>query len=328
MKIAMIFPGYGSQYVGMAKELYDEHRIVQEYFEEASNCLPINFVKLCFASSDADVAQLNHAYPALFLVSCSLFALLKEQGIHPTLITGFNQGEYAAMFAAGCITFPDGLYLLSKYSTFYQDALNEMSAEIIRIHGVPTQVLSDMCIQAGKNGDAPSIAAYFTETDHEVSGTFAAVSELRDLVHQKFASAKIEEVTVQGGLHSPMMQQVVNNYKIYLEKVDFKDPALPMISGIDGRLVATGAEVKERVVTQIDSPILWNKVADVLAAHDLIIEVGPGTMLSELLKKTNPDKVVVSFNKQADIEKIKSMMPKPKPEQPAAEEPKESDDGI
>jgi [acyl-carrier-protein] S-malonyltransferase len=320
MKIAMIFPGYGSQYVGMEKEFYDQHRIVQEYFEEASNCLPINFVKLCFASSDMELAQLNHAYPALFLVSCSIFALLKEQGIHPTLIAGFNQGEYAAMFAASSITFPDGLYLLSKFSSFYQEALKELHAEMLDIHDVPTLELRDLCEKAAKKGDAPEISVYFTETNHFVSGTSASIDRLRDLIYKDFPDATMDSVPVEGGLHSSLMQSVVDNYKIYLEKVDFKDPALPLISGIDGRMITAGADLKTRVTAQIDSPIMWTRVADVLAAHDLIIEVGPGSKLTEMLQKTHPNAKVISVNKQSDIDKIKSMMPQPEEPAPQLEE--------
>lgn len=311
MKIAMIFPGYGSQYVGMGKELYDQHRVVQEYFEEAANCLPINFVKLCFASSDIEISQLNNAYPSLFLVSCAIFALLREQGIHPTLIAGFNQGEYAALFAGKCITFPDGLYLLNKLSSFYQEELNNFTAEIIRIHEVPTLAVQELCTKSTKKEDAPSIAAHLTESDHLVSGTAASIARLRDYLHKEYPDASVDHVPAEAGLHSALMQPVVDNYKIYLEKVDFKDPSFPLVSGIDGRLVMNGAEVKERVISQIASPILWTRVSDVLAAHDLIIEVGPGTMLSELLKQSHPDANVISVNKQADIDKIKSMMPQP-----------------
>src|SRR3990167_1799204 len=123
MKIALVFPGYASQYVGMGKELYDEYRIVQEYFEEASNCANVNFVKLCFASSDAELGKLANAYMSLFLVGGSVFALLKEYDIIPDIVAGYNNGEVTALFTCGCFSFPDGLYLLNKFSSFYQEAL-------------------------------------------------------------------------------------------------------------------------------------------------------------------------------------------------------------
>src|SRR5690606_20836996 len=126
MKIGMVFPAQGSQFVGMGKELYDDSRIMQEYFEQASNCLDINFVKLCFASSDAELSILNHTYTSLFLVSSSLYALLKDAGIEPSIVAGYNIGEYAAMHAASSLSLPDGLYLLNKYANFYQDLLKEL----------------------------------------------------------------------------------------------------------------------------------------------------------------------------------------------------------
>src|SRR5579872_2345677 len=101
MKIALLFPGYGSQYVGMGKELYDEYRIVQEYFEEASNCVNINFVKLCFASSDSEISKLVNAYTSLFVIGGAVSALLKEHGIVPDVVAGYNNGEITALFAAG-----------------------------------------------------------------------------------------------------------------------------------------------------------------------------------------------------------------------------------
>src|SRR5438477_11718929 len=109
MKTALLFPGYGSQFVGMGKELYDEYRIVQEYFEEASNCSNVNFVKLCFASSDVELGKLAHAYMSLFLIGSCVSAVLKEQGIIPDVVAGYNNGEITSLFAGGCFSLPDGL---------------------------------------------------------------------------------------------------------------------------------------------------------------------------------------------------------------------------
>ena len=145
MKIALLFPGYGSQYVGMGKDLYDEYRIVQEYFEEASHCLNSNFVKLCFASSDAELGKMVNAYTALFLMGSATYAVLKENGIEPDVVTGYNNGESAALFAAGCFSFPDGLYLLNKYCSFYQEIVDGMDVDLIHVTNVSTKQIEDAC---------------------------------------------------------------------------------------------------------------------------------------------------------------------------------------
>src|SRR3990170_5846802 len=141
MKIALLFPGYGSQFVGMGKELYDEYRIVQEYFEEASNCLNTNFVKLCFASSDVELGKMGNAYTSLFLVGSATYAVLKEHGIEPDVVAGYNNGESAALFAAGCFSLPDGLYLLNKFCSFYQEIVDEMEVDVLHVTGIATAQL-------------------------------------------------------------------------------------------------------------------------------------------------------------------------------------------
>src|SRR5690349_16803857 len=101
MKIGVVFPGYGSQYVGMGKEFYDHFRVVQEYFEEASNCLDANFVKLCFAASDQELSEITNAYTAIFLTEVALYGVLVEQGVKVDQVAGLCIGRYAALFAAG-----------------------------------------------------------------------------------------------------------------------------------------------------------------------------------------------------------------------------------
>ena len=114
MKIGMLFPGQGSQYLGMGKELYADERIVQEYFDEASVCLEQNFLRLCFASSERELTKTSNAQTAIFLVSSAIFSLLKKKyDIVPDIVAGHSLGEYSALFAAGGISFPDRLYLLN-----------------------------------------------------------------------------------------------------------------------------------------------------------------------------------------------------------------------
>lgn len=310
MKIALIFPGYGSQFVGMGKELYDNHRIVQEYFEEASNCLNINFVKLCFASSDSELGKATNAYTSMFLVSSALVGLLKQEGISFDVVAGYNNGDYAALFAAGGISLPDGLYLLNKYTTFYQEALDQMSAKAIRVVGISAKRLALLCDKASTKEERAYIAIYETDKSHIVAGHKNAVDLVRDMASDMVGKNKvdIDVVSSEVGLHSPLMNPIVDQFKIYLEKVDFKDLAVPMIESVNGRQIKRGTRIREHVIEHIHEPVKWTKIMNALNAYDVVVEVGPGTTLSALVRAEYPDKRVIAINKQSDIDELKSLI--------------------
>src|SRR6266404_8256085 len=226
MKIALLFPGYGSQFVGMGKELYDEYRIVQEYFEEASHVLDINFVKLCFASSDAEIGKLTNAYTSLFLVGASVYAVLKEHDIPIDVVAGYNNGESAALFAASCFSLPDGLYLLNKFCSFYEEVVDEMDVDCLHITGIATAQLEKACEQIRKDDSKVFVAIYNNPTDHIVAGNRDQLAQLHDMFD---GGAIMEYVGAEIGLHSLLMNGVVEQFKSFLEKVDFKDLKIPLI---------------------------------------------------------------------------------------------------
>jgi [acyl-carrier-protein] S-malonyltransferase len=307
MKIALVFPGYGSQYVGMGKELYDEYRIVQEYFEEASNCGAINFVKLCFASSDSEISKLVNAYSSLFVIGGSVFALLKEQGVTPDVVVGFNNGETTALFAAGCFSIPDGLYLINKMSAFFEEALEAMDVEVMQVVGRTAEQLEQDCRAVSSTDGSVVIALYNGPSDHVVVGPRDQVSQLRDAL-ELHDGVKIEYGAPEIGLHSGMMNGVVDQLKAYLEKVDFKDVAIPVVSGLDGTLITQGAELKERFIRHMNEPLRSDLVMRALANYDMIIVATPAEQLGKLLKKQYPEKTVVTIDKKADIEAFKEVV--------------------
>ena len=307
MKIAIVFPGYGSQFVGMGKELYDEHRVIQEYFEEASNCLDKNFIKLCFASSDAELSRPINAYTATFLVSCALAALLKQEGIQADAVAGYNLGEYAALCSMGGITFPDGLYLLNKYATLYTEALESMQVHAISVEGLTSDALENICFKASSQNGHAFIAVYESPKMHIVAGTSESIERVKDMVTEVAQKTDVNYVDTAIGLHSPLMEPVIQQFQMYLEKVDFKDLLVPLI-GVNGRAIQEGAQVREQELKRMSSPVMWTETMKMLGAYDLIIEVGPGTHLATLLKNAHPDKTIVSLNKPQDLVDIKSIV--------------------
>lgn len=305
MKIALLFPGYGSQFVGMGKDLYDEYRIVQEYYEEASHVLSNNFVKLCFASSDAELSKLANAYTSLFLVGASTYAVLKEHGIEVDVVAGYNNGESTALFAASCFSFPDGLYLLNKFCSFYQEIVDEMDVDVLHIKGIATAQLESACAQLSDEEDKIFIAIYNTPTDHIVAGNRNKLSELQDMFN---ATGQAEYLSVEVGLHSELMNGVVDVFKSFLEKVDFKDLKIPLISCIDGNTVTLGADTKERFIKHINSSLEWFRVVRALADYDCIVIATPGNDLAAMIKEQYPEKMVMLIAKKIDIDTLKEMI--------------------
>jgi [acyl-carrier-protein] S-malonyltransferase len=306
MKIGMIFPGQGSQVLGMGKDIYDRERIVQEYFEEASNCLDQNFVRLCFASSDRELKETVNAQTSIFLVSAAFCALLKEKyGIAPHVVAGHSSGEYAAIFAAGGMTFPDALYLLKKRSEFMEEATKTHPGTMIAVIGLSFDVLHKVCMQyddPSGNEKVAEIVNYNAPEQLVVSGTAAELEMVaRDV---RAMGAKVIPLNVAGAFHSRLMQDAEKLFSLYMVKVDFRDLQVPLVNNVHATPVMTNNEIKESLVRQMSSHVLWWPSMQHFKDCDVIIEVGPGSKLAKTLKREWPDKKVFALNTPADLEQI------------------------
>jgi [acyl-carrier-protein] S-malonyltransferase len=306
-KVALIFPGYGSQFVGMGKDLYDDYRIMQEFFEEGYSCQNLNFVKLCFASSDQELSEMVNAFQAIFLLSSALYGLLKELGIKPDVVAGQGVGYYTALFASGAISFPDGLYLLSKLASFYEKILDGAGIELIEISGLDRNELEKIISKFEEGGHDLGIAVYQGKDKFLVGGKLQALEKLKDLLG-KIEGVKINSAPKEIGLYSEVMAEVADQLQPYLEKVDFKDTEVPLfIAGKEG-FVVSGDQIKEDVIHHLVKPFDWDQVLDELKDYDVIIEVGPRGRLSDMVKRYYPEKEVLTFGNKSDVEKIKNLL--------------------
>jgi [acyl-carrier-protein] S-malonyltransferase len=315
MKIGMLFPGFGSQSVGMGKELYDESRIMQEYFEEAANCLPINFVKLCFASSDTELSYIQNAYPALFLTSISLYAILKEAGITADYMAGYDTGMYAALFAGKGLSLPDGLYLLNKYAVFYQEMLDASPNRFVgmRLAGCPTENIEILVREATTRNAYARIGIYESPDQNIVTGHEQAVNEIGECILES-RECKSDDVGVERGLHSAFMDPVGDQLKPYLEKVDFKDLAMPLYTSNDVVPIHESQAVKDHVLRHMSAPILLSQIIDrMVELVDVIVEVGPGCELTKLVKERYPEKKCIAINKREDIAALQAIISQEEP---------------
>lgn len=302
----MIFPGQGSQVLGMGKELYDRERIIQEYFEEASNCLEQNFVKLCFASSERELRETANAQASIFLISASLCMLLKNKyDIAPDIVAGHSSGEYAAIFAAGGMSFPDALYLLKKRSMFMEEATRNFPGSMIAVLGITFDVLNSICQKFDVAGDANHVAEIVNYNAPEqlvVSGTLPELEQVTREVRS--FGGKVIPLNVAGAFHSRLMKEAEALFAQYMVKVDFRDLQVPLVNNIQARPVQTNEEIKESLVKQMASHVLWWPAMHHFEDCDIIIEVGPGNKLSKSLKRSWPEKQIYALNTPSDLEEI------------------------
>lgn len=291
MKVGLIFPGYGNQYVGMAKDLYDNFRVSQELFEEAAVCLDTNFVKLCFASSENTLNILENAYISLFLVSVSISKILADHMITPSIVAGYDIGEYSALATAQGITIPDAIYLLKKYGTFYNQFLEQKPLEALRIEELPLEEVNVLVQNASNGANIATVSVVEPVGTYIIGGTPRSISLIKAQLKDKKCKTFKEE-SVGGGVHASFMDEILKTMKMYLEKVDFKDTEVPFIAGVTGQALKQGDAVRAALMQQIHAPLLLDRMIEGFAFCDSIIIVGPGKRLLQICKNAYPDKAI------------------------------------
>lgn len=300
MKKGMLFSGYRSEYIGMGKDLYDNHRSVQDLFEQASSCLDINFVKLCFASSEAQLSKVPNAYLSLFLTHMSFVTVLQEQGIVPDLVGGIDAGEFSALCTAGALNFPDSLYFISKYAQAFEERFSADQYEQIYSTDVAVDTVDQLCKQMSTETNPVFISVYFSPTTCLLSGTHKAIDSVKKELAKH--NGTVKKLSFGSGLHAFMMDDIVKTIKMYLEKIDVHSTSIPVATAVIGQTITEGEVLKASFMQHIHAP---SHIDDLLTPFDEcehIIFIGRNDLLHQAATTRFPKKTIYTVHTQEELQ--------------------------
>ena len=278
MNVAYLFPGQGSQSVGMGKDLHDRSPEARALFEKADEVLGFSLSRICFEGPDEELRLTRNTQPALLVVSTAACRLL---GRDPAVAAGHSLGEYSALVAAGCLRFEDAVVLVHKRGRYMQDAVPVGAGGMAAVLGVPGEEVERRLAEV--RSGLVEIANWNSDDQIVISGEKAAVEEALAVIK----APRSVMLPVSAPFHSRLMKPAEERLAADLDAAEFADPRFPVITNVDARLIRTGAEARDALKRQVSRAVLWTKSMAVMKdlGIDACVECGPGKVLSGLVRR-------------------------------------------
>jgi [acyl-carrier-protein] S-malonyltransferase len=303
---AFVFPGQGSQYVGMGQDLYKEFPTARRTFEESSEVLGLDMAKLCFEGDSKDLRLTENTQPAILTVSVAAWLVLDEEtGIKADFLAGHSLGEYSALVASGGLDFKDAVLVVRKRGEYMQAAVPDGVGAMAAILGLSKEKVEEACREASQDGLIVSPANFNAPGQVVISGNKEAVEEACALAKSNGAKRAVL-LEVSAPFHCALMNTVAKRLEEVLSQVDIFELEVPVVSNYEAKPNKDSSRVKTLLIDQVANPVRWDDSVNMLYESGVreYVEIGPGNVLSGLIKRTVSNISVLNFEK---IEQLKSL---------------------
>ncbi|MFH0345888.1 ACP S-malonyltransferase [Bacillus vallismortis] len=300
--LAFLFPGQGSQFVGMGKPFWNDFGLAKRLFEEASDAISLDVKKLCFDGDLNELTKTMNAQPAILTVSVIAFRVyMQEIGVKPSFLAGHSLGEYAALVCAGALSFYDAVTLVRQRGILMQNADPQQQGTMAAVTRLSLQTLQEMCAKVSTEDFPAGVACMNSDRQHVISGHREAVERVIRMAEDK--GAKYTYLNVSAPFHSSMMRSASEQFQTVLHQYSFRDAAWPIISNVTALPYSSGNSINEHLKQHMTMPVRWTESMHYLLLHGVteVIEMGPKNVLSSLLRKITNHIAPYSLGQTSDV---------------------------
>ena len=302
MKTAFVFPGQGSQKVGMLKDLYEAYPIVRERFAQADEALGYSISQLCFEGPDTELVKTANTQPAILTASVACYEILKEKGFTPDIVGGHSLGEYSALVAAGVLDFKDAVYVVHKRGEYMQEAVPLGEGAMAAILALPREEVVRICGEVNDTVGSVQAVNFNCPGQIVIAGATKAVEVAAEKMKEAGAKRAVM-LPVSAPFHSRLMEPAAKRLQEELDKIEVKDAQIPVVANITGEILKDGATIKAALVTQAAAPVLWEDCVATMVDFGVtrFVEVGPGKVLTGFTKKINKAMELANVEDEASL---------------------------
>lgn len=304
-KTAFVFPGQGSQTVGMCKEFYDNYACAKKVFEEADEALGFSIAKMCFEGPEDQLRLTMNTQPAILTCSIAVLAVLRENGLNCQIAGGHSLGEYSALVAAGSLSLADAVRSVRKRGQFMQEAVPVGEGAMAAVMGLEPETIDAICRKVeAECGEAVQAVNFNCPGQVVIAGAAGAVAKAIDALKEAGARRTVS-LPVSAPFHSTLMRPAAARLKEVLDEVEFHDAKFPVVANVTAKPVTKAEEIRSLLVQQAASPVKWEMSMRYMLGEgfDTFVEVGPGKVLTGFTRKIDRTANALNVEDMDSLEK-------------------------